>query len=79
MMRLGRTNIAKYRVCAFDSRTKRDGEAVEILGSYDPHASDETKFKVDADRVVYWLSKGAKPSEKVAVLLKKAHISLPKK
>jgi small subunit ribosomal protein S16 len=58
-------------VGAFDARTRRDGQPIEYLGSYDPHQEKpEDKLQVNKDRVEYWLSKGAQPSETVAKLLK---------
>ena len=58
-----------------DIRTRRDGREIEQLGFYDPCNKDEDKqFHVKADRVQYWLSVGAQPSETVAALLKKAGI-----
>ena len=77
LKRMGRKGLAFYRICAFDSRTKRDGKAHEMLGTYDPHGEGDQKVKVKRERVEHWLSHGALPTDKVAVLLKKAKISLP--
>jgi small subunit ribosomal protein S16 len=73
---MGRKGLAFYRICAFDVRTKRDGKALEVLGTYDPHAADEKKVLLKRDRVEHWLRHGALPTEKVALLLRKADVPL---
>lgn len=73
--RFGRTHHPFYRLNAIDQRSPRDGKAIEQLGHYDPMNKDEAKqFTFKEDRVRYWLSVGAQPSETVANLLKKAGI-----
>lgn len=55
-----------------DSRTPRDGRAIEELGTYDPMVRDkDRRVSLNAERIRYWLSVGAQPSEKVGVLIKK--------
>jgi small subunit ribosomal protein S16 len=77
LTRVGRRNEAYWRVGAFDSRTRRDGAPIEYLGSYNPHKEkDEEKVVVNRERVEYWLSKGAQPSETVANLLRKQGINV---
>jgi small subunit ribosomal protein S16 len=77
LTRCGRRNAPYWRVGAFDARTRRDGEPIEYLGSYDPHQdTPEQKLKVDRERVEHWLSRGAQPSETVANLLKKLGFDL---
>ena len=72
MTRQGRRNRPHYRVGVFDGRTPPDGKMIENLGTYDPHGADDaSKVVLKKDRVEYWLSKGAKPTETVASLLKK--------
>lgn len=72
MKRLGRTHRPFYRICAMDSREKRDGKAIEELGTYDPMVREKSeRVKLNMERVDYWLSVGAQPTEKVAVLIKK--------
>jgi len=72
MKRFGRTHRPFYRINAVDSRAARDGRVIEELGSYDPHASDDKKVKLNVERVQYWLSVGAQPSDTVRSFLKKA-------
>lgn len=72
MKKLGRKNRAFFRICVMDIRTGRDGRAIEELGTYDPSVSDvDARVVLDAERVKYWLGVGAKPSDKVGVLIKK--------
>ena len=76
LQRGGRTNRAHFRLVAIDERTRRDGQALEILGHYDPIKSDDN-FVCDKLRVKHWLSHGAIPSETVATFLRKQGIALP--
>ncbi len=71
LTRFGKRNQPLYRFVAIDEHKKRDGAAIEILGQYDP---SKVKDKVQAkkDRINYWLSVGAKPSETVKHLLKRS-------
>ena len=62
-----------YRIIVADRRRALNGNNVERIGFYNPLAlTKEQKIKVDMARVEYWLSKGAKPTERVAELLKQA-------
>lgn len=71
LKRVGRKNRPAYRIGVFDTRSPRDGKAIELLGHYDPQVEDkEKKFDLDEERVRYWLSVGAKPSETVASFLR---------
>jgi len=75
LSRTGRKKLSHWRIGVFDQRTRRDGKAIEHLGYYDPHKDKpEEKISIDAERLRYWLSKGAQPSETVASLLKNAGI-----
>ena len=72
MKRMGRTKREFYRICATDRRSPRDGRVIEELGTYDPKVSEtDARCTLNGDRVKYWLSVGAKPSQAVAVLIKK--------
>ena len=71
LKRMGRKNRPAFRICVFDSRTRRDGPPVEELGSYDPaQKAWAEKVKLDADRARYWLGVGALPSETVKSIFK---------
>lgn len=60
-----------YRVVATDSRSPRDGEFLEIVGTYDP-SKREAACVWNTERLAYWLKQGAKPSETVGHLIPKA-------
>jgi small subunit ribosomal protein S16 len=72
MKRLGRKHRPYYRIVAIDHRQPRDGRIIEELGSYDPMVKNtDERVRLQPDRIKYWMSVGAKPSENVEVLLKK--------
>jgi small subunit ribosomal protein S16 len=68
-MRMGKKKQPTYRVVAADSRSPRNGRFIEILGTYEPRA-EPSVIKIDADKAVAWLNKGAQPTERVEKLLK---------
>ncbi len=70
LTRLGGHKRPYYRIVVTDSRTARDGQTIETLGSYDPMAAG-VKVKVDAAKMRAWLAKGAKPSVTVRQIIKK--------
>lgn len=65
-----------YRIVIADSRSPRDGRFIEKVGHYDPmvEKSDPKRVVLDAERMKYWLSVGAQPSERVARMLGEAQI-----
>ena len=70
-IRLRRTGAKKqpsYRVVVTDSRTPRDGRFIEIVGHYNPRTEQDT-VDIHEDRVLYWLSVGAQPTDPVKKLL----------
>lgn len=71
MRRTGCKNHATYRIVAADAASPRDGKFIEILGWYDTAIKDDN-FKIDLERVDYWLSKGAQASTTVASLIRRA-------
>lgn len=72
MKMLGRKHRPYYRIVAIDGRQPRNGRIIEELGSYDPMVPNtDERVKLKPDRIKYWMGVGAKPSEKLAVLLKK--------
>jgi len=75
LKRTGRRNRPFYRICVFDSRTRRDGAPVEELGSYDPRGLDwGQKLTLNRERAYHWLSVGALPSETVASFLRRFRV-----
>ncbi len=72
MKRMGRRHLPFFRICAMDGRSPRDGRVIEELGHYDPMGKEtDARVVLKADRISYWLSVGAQPSDKVKVLIKK--------
>jgi len=79
LKRLGRAHQSFFRLNAIDSRNQRDGRVLEELGLYDPNAkTPETQVRLNEDRIKYWLSVGAQPTDTVASLLKKNGITAAK-
>jgi small subunit ribosomal protein S16 len=76
MTRLGTVKRPFYRVIATDSRSPRDGRFLEQLGYYDPMKTPK-EIKLDLERVKYWISQGAQPSDTVKTLIKKAEAAAP--
>ncbi|MGV9779299.1 30S ribosomal protein S16 [Streptosporangium sp. NPDC003464] len=69
LKRLGMIRNPQYRVVIADSRTKRDGRAIEEIGLYHPK-ENPSRIEIDAERAAYWLGVGAQPTEPVLKLLK---------
>lgn len=73
LTRMGSKKRPFYRLVAMDSATRRDGRALEYLGYYNPMV-DPAEIKVDSEKVRVWLERGAKPSDTVRALLRKAGV-----
>ncbi len=71
MRREGTTNRPYYRIVVADQHSPRDGKFIEQLGTYDP-AKKDGAAKVKLDRIDFWVKNGARPSETVSSLVKKA-------
>lgn len=69
LKRLGKIRAPYYRIVVADSRTKRDGRAIEEIGKYHPK-NEPSLIEVDSERVQYWLGVGAQPTEPVLAILK---------
>jgi small subunit ribosomal protein S16 len=79
VLRLSRAGTHKapfYHVVATDSRSSRDGRYLEDVGIYDPTQRPE-RIELKTDRVDHWLKVGAKPSETVAMIIKRARKQAP--
>lgn len=73
LARTGAKNRPFYHVIVTDSRNSRDGRYIERVGFFNPVArGNEEKLRLDSERVSYWQSKGAQPSDRVAKLIKEA-------
>lgn len=76
MKRMGRRHRPFYRICIMDQRTQRDGKSIEDVGTYDPMVKDKSqRVALNMERVDYWLSVGAQPTEKVGTLIKKVRLN----
>jgi small subunit ribosomal protein S16 len=75
MVRRGRKKRPFYSVVAADSRKVSKGSYIEKLGTFDP-LKEEDNLHLNAERVKYWLSVGASPSDTVASLIKRAGIEV---
>lgn len=71
LTRMGAKKRPSYRIVASDSRQKRDGEYLELVGTYNPIADD---VKINEEVALKWLRTGAQPSDTVRNLLSKAGI-----
>ena len=69
LKRLGKIRQPMYRIVIADARTARNGRAIEEIGVYRPK-EDPSFIQVDSERVKYWLSVGAQPTEAVTAILK---------
>jgi small subunit ribosomal protein S16 len=68
LMRVGKRKQPSYRVVVADSRSPRDGRIIEAIGHYQPR-QDPSVIEIDSDRAVFWLARGAQPSNTVRRLL----------
>ena len=77
LARGGRKHSPFYRIVVADKRMPRDGRYIEKLGTYNPLLNDDNENRVQLveDRITYWLSQGAQPSERVARFLGKAGLA----
>ena len=75
-IRLSRQGSKKrpfYRIVVANSTSPRDGRHIELLGTYNPllAKNDNSRVKINLERVKYWLSKGAKPTDRIQIFLSK--------
>ena len=75
LKRIGRRNRPFYRLIIIDSRKKRDGAAIEQVGWFNPIDSEKS-YEIKEDRILYWLSEGAIPSDAVKKLMKRDGLAL---
>src|SRR5512144_2697814 len=70
LLRMGKIRNPQYRIVVADSRTKRDGRAIEYVGLYHPK-EEPSRIEVNSERVQHWLTVGAQQSEPVIAILRK--------
>jgi small subunit ribosomal protein S16 len=73
LTRVGATKQPTYRLVVADSRSARDGRAIDTIGHYNPR-TEPIELNIDADKAKSWLEKGAQPSDTVVRLFKRAGI-----
>ncbi|KAJ7565006.1 hypothetical protein O6H91_02G044100 [Diphasiastrum complanatum] len=80
LARFGRKNLPFYRIFAADSRAPRDGKHLEVVGFYNPLPGKDgmKRIGIRSERIKYWLSVGAQPSDTVARLLHKIGLLPPR-
>lgn len=71
LARLGTHKKPFYRVIVADSRARRNGPFIEILGTYDP-LKDPSEIKINLDKANLWLQRGAQPTDRVKKLIQRA-------
>lgn len=72
LRREGTKDRPYYRIVVADSRARREGAYIEQLGTYDPLVDKTDNFTIDLEKVDAWIGKGARPSETVGSMIKKA-------
>jgi small subunit ribosomal protein S16 len=71
LSRIGSTHQPHYRIVVAETRSRRDGDAVETIGTYDPRTKGQ-QVHLRLDRVDYWISKGAKPTDTLHSIIKRS-------
>ncbi|PTX98933.1 30S ribosomal protein S16 [Opitutus sp. ER46] len=74
LTKVGSVHQPLYRVVVAEARSRRDGAAVENLGTYRP-GSKGNPININMERVDYWLSKGATPTDTMHAMIKRARRS----
>ena len=74
LKRFGTKKRPYYRIVVMDSRTPRDGRAIEEVGLYHPIEVEDKQLRIKEDRIKEWISKGARPSDTVKRLLNKLNL-----
>jgi small subunit ribosomal protein S16 len=77
LSRGGRKNRPHYSIVVADKRYARDGRFIEKLGTYNPllKKDDANRVSFNEERIKYWLSQGAQPSDRIAIFLGKAGVT----
>ena len=74
LARVGKKKMPSYRVVVIDKRRPRNGRFVEIVGTYNP-LKNPAEIKLDAERIKFWLGRGAQPSDTVVSFLRNQKIA----
>jgi small subunit ribosomal protein S16 len=76
--RKGTKDRPYYKIVAVDKRKRRDGRYIEQLGTYDPLKAEDPNFEIDLEAAEKWLAVGAKPSDTVKSMIRKARTAAGK-
>jgi small subunit ribosomal protein S16 len=71
LTRMGAHKKPFYRMIVADSRARRDGPFIEVLGTYDP-LKEPSEIKIDLEKAKYWIQKGAQPTDTARKLMQRA-------
>jgi small subunit ribosomal protein S16 len=74
LARVGKKKMPSYRVVVIDKRRPRNGRFVEIVGTYNP-LKNPAEIKLDAERIKFWLGRGAQPSDTVVSFMRNQKIA----
>ena len=74
LTRLGRKKVPYYHIVVANSNSPRDGKFIEKVGTYNPLVNEEKRTFLNKERWEYWLSVGAIPTTRVAIILNKVNI-----
>jgi len=74
LTRLGDKGSPFYRIVVAENSASRDGKCVDTIGTYDPKLTDYAGLKIDKEKAMEWLGKGAQPTDTTRVLLQKAGV-----
>lgn len=79
LARLGSKKRPVYRIVAAENTAPRDGKFIEVIGTYNPLLAkeDKNRFTIKIDRAEFWMSSGAKPSDRVARIFEKLGVAMP--
>lgn len=75
LRRMGAKHQPSYRIVVADSRSPRDGRYIDQVGFYDP-LKNPAEIRIDADKAIDWIRRGAQPTETVEKLLRKRDIEV---
>ncbi len=74
MQKVGRPHIPHFRVVAIHSAKARDAAGLEVLGHYHPKETGDKKININAERVKFWIKRGAQPSDTLRTVLKESGV-----
>ena len=76
LKRIGRRNRPFYRIIVIDSRKRRDGSEIELLGWYNPmEKNKDQNYKINENRLIDWLKEGAQPTDPINKIMKRSGLS----